>query len=116
MGRRFESCWTRLPPKQRCDFISEKRENPVQIRVKTDHISSIYRGHPLHTVEVTGLNPVSPQLSACAVWIENPTGQPAVLCSSAVGTLVDRRISSDCLDFAPTRKGIRRRGLDRLDS
>jgi hypothetical protein len=41
--------------------ISAKRENPVQILMKTDHISAIYREFYLHTVEVTGSNPVSPK-------------------------------------------------------
>jgi hypothetical protein len=42
--------------------ISEKKVNPVQTCVKTDHISYISRENNLHTVEVTGSNPVSPIL------------------------------------------------------
>ena len=40
--------------------ISKNWEISVQMRVKTAYISYISREHSLHTVEVTGSNPVSP--------------------------------------------------------
>ena len=40
--------------------ISKKREISVQMYAKTDHISYISTENNLHTLEVTGSNPVSP--------------------------------------------------------